>query len=106
MNALRSISSSSPDQKPENAMPSDKKEKTGNASPEKEQIIPMQEIEKVEENDDQRINISISRKAYDVLEKFTKELNQRESGSKKPFTVEEVLDEEMLLLFSDEWNKK
>ena len=50
----------------------------------------MQEIKKVEKNDDQRVNISISRKAYDALEKFTKELNQRESGSKKPFTVEEV----------------
>jgi hypothetical protein len=65
-----------------------------------------QEIEKVEENDDQRINIWISRKAYDALEKFTKELNQGESGGKKLFNVEEILDEEILLLFSDEWNKE
>ena len=84
-------------------IPADKK---NDGSPEKEKIILKQEIKKVEENDDQRVNIWISRKASDALEKFTKELNQGESRSKKPFTVEEILDEEILLLFSHEWNKE
>ncbi|MFY9869957.1 MAG: hypothetical protein WAK17_09595 [Candidatus Nitrosopolaris sp.] len=106
MDALRSISSGSSEQKQGYAISVDKENDGINSIPEEEKIILNQEIEKVEEKDDQRVNVSISGKAYDALEKFTKELNQRESGSKKPFTVEEVLDEEILLLFSDEWNKK
>jgi hypothetical protein len=55
------------------------------------------------EKNPERVNISISRKAYEALEKFTKELNERESNNSRSFTIEEVLDEEMILLFSDEW---
>ena len=69
-------------------------------------IIPRQEIDKVDKNDDERINISISRKAYNAVEKYTKELNERESNNQKPFTIEEVLDEEIIFLFSDEWRKE
>jgi TPP-dependent indolepyruvate ferredoxin oxidoreductase alpha subunit len=64
-----------------------------------EKIISRQ-IDKLDENDDVRINITISGKAYEALEKFTKELNQRESCNHKPFTIEEVLDEEVILLFT------
>lgn len=78
-----------------------------NGSPEQKKIITMQEVDKVDkEDDDDRISISISRKAYDALEKYTKQLNQGESGSQKPFTIEEVLDEEIILLLSDEWIKE
>lgn len=104
MDALRSISSGSSEQKQENGIPADKKNVNG--SPKEEKIILEQDNDKVEENDDQRINILISRKAYNALKKFTKELNQGESSNKKPYTVEEVLDEEILLLFSDEWQQQ
>ena len=89
MDALRSINSGSSEQKQGYAISVDKENDGINSIPEEEKIILNQEIEKVEENDDQRVNVSISGKAYDALEKFTKELNQWESGSKKPFTVEE-----------------
>jgi hypothetical protein len=104
MDALRSVSSGSFGQKQENGIPSDKKNVNG--SQEEKKIILERDTDKVEENDDQCINILISRKAYNALKKFTKELNQGESSNKKPYTVEEVLDEEILLLFSDEWQKK
>jgi hypothetical protein len=78
-----------------------------NGSPEQKKIITKQEVDKVDkDDDDDRISISISRKAYDALEKYTKQLNQGESGSQKPFTIEEVLDEEIILLLSDEWIKE
>jgi hypothetical protein len=79
-----------------------------NGSPEQKKIIMKQEVDKVDKNDDDddRISISISRKAYDALEKYTKQLNQGESGSQKPFTIEEVLDEEIILLLSDGWIKE
>ena len=54
------------------------------------------------EVNDERVTISMSKRAYEALEKFTKELNERESSNSKSFTIEEVLDEEMMLLFSDE----
>lgn len=102
MDAIR-VFNSSPGQEQENAIPGDKKHNNINGSPENEKIILKKEIEEVEENGDKRINISISRKAYDALEKFTKELNQRDSNNQKPFTLEEVLDEEIFFLFSDEY---
>jgi TPP-dependent indolepyruvate ferredoxin oxidoreductase alpha subunit len=111
MGALRSIRNGSFEQQQEKAILKtdevvDEKHDSINSSPEKEKIIPKQEIDKVDKNDDERINISISRKAYDAVEKYTKELNDRESNNQKPFTIEEVLDEEIIFLFSDEWKKE
>jgi hypothetical protein len=60
----------------------------------------LQQDYKVDSNDD-RVSISISRKAQDALLEHTKQLN-KENESQRPFTVEEVLDEEIILLFSDE----
>jgi hypothetical protein len=67
-----------------------------------EKVIHEQKSNEIQK-EHERVNISISRKAYETLEKFTKELNERESTNKRSFTIEEVLDEEMILLFSDEW---
>ena len=67
-----------------------------------EKVIHEQKSDEIQK-EHERVNISISRKAYEALEKFTKELNERESTNKRSFTIEEVLDEEMILLFSDEW---
>jgi uncharacterized membrane protein YhiD involved in acid resistance len=110
MSALRSIGNSSSEQQQEKATLKtdevDEKYDSINSSPEKGKIIPKQEIDAVDKNDDERINISISRKAYDAVEKYTKELNERESSNQKPFTIEEVLDEEIIFLFSDEWKKE
>lgn len=64
----------------------------------------IQQDYKVDDNDD-RVSISISRKAHDALLEHTKQLN-KENETQRPFTVEEVLDEEIILLFSDEWKKK
>lgn len=101
MNAIRSISSDS-ERKQEQGS-SDKKDHVIDLH--KEKINPKQENDKPKPNDDERINISISRKAYYALEGFTKEFNQGQTGNKKPMTIEEVLEEEILLLFSDEWKK-
>jgi hypothetical protein len=60
----------------------------------------LQQDYKVDSNDD-RVSISISRKAHDALLEHTKQLN-KENESQRPLTVEEVLDEEIILLFSDE----
>ena len=100
MNAIRSISSDS-ERKQEQGS-SDKKDVI---DLDKEKINPKQENDKPKPNDDERINISISRKAYYALEGFTKEFNQGQAGNKKPMTIEEVLEEEILLLFSDELKK-
>jgi hypothetical protein len=64
----------------------------------------IKEDDEVDNNDD-RISISISRKAHDALSEHTKQLN-KENLNQRPFTLEEVLDEEIILLFSDEWKKK
>ena len=110
MGALRSIGNSSSKQQQEKATLKtdevDEEHDSINSSPEKGKIIPKQEIDAVDKNDDERINISISRKAYDAVEKYTKELNERKSSNQKPFTIEEVLDEEIIFLFSDEWKKE
>lgn len=83
----------------------DEKHNSLDSTPEKEETKPKQEINTVDKNSDERIRVSISRKAYDAVEKYTKELNERESNNQKPFTIEEVLDEEIIFLFSDEWKK-
>jgi hypothetical protein len=110
MDALRSIGNSSSEQQQEKGTPKtdrvDEKHNSLDSTPEKGKTKPKQEINAVDKNDDERINISISRKAYDAIEKYTKELNKRESNSQKLFTIEEVLDEEIIFLFSDEWKKE
>ena len=112
MGALRSIdSSSSPKLQQERT--TDKIDKVqdenigiSSRSPEQEKIIKTKEkVDKENEKHNDRVSISISRKAYDALEKYTKELNEGEYGSQKPFTIEEVLDQEITLLLSDEWKK-
>ena len=104
MGALRTIGSSSSEQQQEKAtLKSDRVEEkydSPDTTPEKGKTKPKHEINVIDKNDDERINISISRKAHD--EKYTKELNERESNNQKPFTIEEVLDEEIIFLFSDE----
>jgi hypothetical protein len=111
MDALRSIGNSSSEQQQEKATlktdeVDDEKHNSLDSTPEKGKTKPKQEINVVDKNDDERINISISRKAYDAVEKYTKELNDRESNNQKLFTIEEVLDEEIIFLFSDEWKKE
>jgi hypothetical protein len=56
--------------------------------------------------DDDRVNISISSKAYNILLEHTRQLNRENPETQKPFTIEEVLDEEIILLFGDEYNKR
>ena len=68
-----------------------------------EKVIYKQKSDEIIQKKHERVNISISRKTYEALEKFTKELNERESTNNRSFTIEEVLDEEMILLFSDDW---
>ena len=104
MNAIRSISSDT-ERKEEVCVPA-KNNHFINGMLEKEKLKPNQENNNVKKNEDERIKISISRKAYYALEAFTKEFNQRHPSNKKPLTVEEALDEEILLLFSDEWVNK
>jgi hypothetical protein len=61
----------------------------------------MHELDK--ENGD-RINVSISRRAYDALVTYTRQVNEKDNDAQeKPFTIEEVLDEEIIFLFSDEY---
>ena len=56
--------------------------------------------------DDDRVNISISSKAYNILLEHTQQLNRENTETQRPFTIEEVLDEEIILLFGDEYNKR
>jgi hypothetical protein len=50
-----------------------------------------------------RVNLSISKRAYDALVKHVKQITERNPETDKPFTIEEILDEEILLLFNDDW---
>ena len=52
-----------------------------------------------------RVNISISKRAYDVLVKHAEQIAQNNPQTQKPFTIEEILDEEILLLFDDDWKE-
>ncbi|HZA06343.1 MAG TPA: hypothetical protein VE619_01455 [Nitrososphaeraceae archaeon] len=64
---------------------------------------PEKTIQEVDKVDHDRISISISRKAYDILVEHTKQLNEEKPDTQKTFTIEEVLDEEIILLFGDGW---
>ena len=64
---------------------------------------PEKTIQEVDKPDRDRISISISRKAYDILVEHTKQLNEEKPETQKTFTIEEVLDEEIILLFGDGW---
>jgi hypothetical protein len=64
-------------------------------------------MQEIDQEDDNRINVSISRKAYDALVTYTRQVNVKDNDTgNKPFTIEEVLDEEIIFLFSDEWKKE
>jgi hypothetical protein len=64
---------------------------------------PEKTIQEVDKPDHDRISISISRKAYEILVEHTKQLNEEKPDTQKTFTIEEVLDEEITLLFGDGW---
>jgi hypothetical protein len=55
---------------------------------------------------EERVSISINKRAYDALVQHAKQLTKENPETQKPFTVEEILDEEILLLFSDNWKLK
>lgn len=60
-------------------------------------------MQEIDGEDGDRINMSISRKAYNALVEYTRQVNEKNNDTeKKPFTVEEVLDDEIVFLFSDE----
>jgi hypothetical protein len=112
MDALKSVSKSGADPHQENTIYEiDKVEEEHdisiNSHSEQARIITNEKVDKVIENENEgdRVNISISRRAYDALETYTRELNEGEYGSQKAFTIEEVLDEEIILLLSDEGKK-
>lgn len=112
MDALKSVSKSSAEPHQENTIPEiDKVEEEHdisiNSRSEQARIITNEKVDKVVEKEDggDRVSISISRRAYDALESYTRELNEGEYGSQKPFTIEEVLDEEIILLLGDEGKK-
>ena len=52
---------------------------------------------------EERVNISISKTAYDALVKHAKEITERNPETDEPFTIEEILDEEIMLLFNNDW---
>ena len=54
---------------------------------------------------DERVNISISKKAYDALVKHAKQITERNPETDEPFTIEEILDEEIMLLFNNDWKE-
>jgi ATP-dependent protease HslVU (ClpYQ) ATPase subunit len=63
-------------------------------------------MQEIDNEDGDRINVSISRKAYDALVTYTRQVNEKDNEiGNKPFTIEEVLDEEIIFLFSDESKK-
>ena len=74
MNAIRSISSDT-ERKEEVCAPA-KNNHFINGMLEKEKLKPNQENNNVKKNEDERIKISISRKAYHALEAFTKEFDE------------------------------
>jgi hypothetical protein len=54
---------------------------------------------------EERVNISISKRAYDALVRHTKQITEDNPETQKAFTIEEILDEEILLLFNDDWKE-
>lgn len=112
MDALKSVSKSGAEPHQENTIHEiDKVEEEHdisiNSRSEQARIITNEKVDKVNENENEgdRVSISISRRAYDTLQTYTRELNEGEYGSQKAFTIEEVLDEEIILLLSDEGKK-
>jgi hypothetical protein len=54
---------------------------------------------------EERVNVSISKRAYDALVKHANQITERNPETDKPFTIEEILDEEILLLFDNDWKE-
>ena len=54
---------------------------------------------------EERVNISISKRAYDALVRHIEQITEDNPETQKPFTIEEILDEEILLLFNDDWKE-
>ena len=54
---------------------------------------------------EERVNISISKRAYDALVRHVKQITENNPETQKPFTIEEILDEEILLLFNYDWKE-
>lgn len=54
---------------------------------------------------EERVNISISKTAYDALVKHAKQITERNPVTDEPFTIEEILDEEIMLLFNNDWKE-
>ena len=54
---------------------------------------------------EERVNISISKTAYDALVKHAKQITERNPETDEPFTIEEILDEEIMLLFNNDWKE-
>ena len=55
---------------------------------------------------EERINISISKKAYDALVRHAEQITENNPETQKPFTIEEILNEEILLLFNNDWEEE
>jgi hypothetical protein len=55
---------------------------------------------------EERVNISISKRAYDALVRHAEQITEKNPETQKPFTIEEILDEEILLLFNDDWKEE
>ena len=55
---------------------------------------------------EERVNISISKRAHDVLVRHAKQITENNPETQKPFTIEEILDEEILLLFNNDLKEK
>jgi hypothetical protein len=54
---------------------------------------------------EERVNISISKTAYEALVKHAKQITERNPETDEPFTIEEILDEEIMLLFNNDWKE-
>jgi hypothetical protein len=61
------------------------------------------EYKKVNE---ERVSISISKRAYDALVRHARQITENNPETQKPFTIEEILDEEILLLFNNDWKEE
>jgi hypothetical protein len=62
-------------------------------------------VGKNEMTDEGRVNISISKRAYDALVKHANQITEPNPQTDKPFTIEEILDQEILLLFDNDWEE-
>lgn len=62
-------------------------------------------VGKKDGTDEGRVNISISKRAYEALVKHANQITEPNPETDKPFTIEEILDEEILLLFNNDWEE-